>query len=123
MTRRDGRNGTATHLTIQVEQIKRKQTDTDCDVLDLDVLPLPSAQFLEWKELSRVLVDGHCLGIEHECLSPFFDALCMGSILSVMAAPRTKGTPRSDPKMKDNVLGAAAPSGPGTSCSCPLNCG
>ena len=65
----------ATHLAVQVEEIKRKQADADLDVLDLDVLALPPAELLEGKQLRRVLVDGHRLGVEHERLRALFDAL------------------------------------------------
>ena len=65
----------ATHLAIQVEEIKRKQADADLDVLDLDVLAFPPAELLEWKQLRRVLVDGHRLGVKDERLRTLFDAL------------------------------------------------
>ena len=64
-----------THLPVKVEQIEREQAYADFDVLHLDVLAFPPAELLEWKQLRRVLVDGHRLGVEHKRLRAFLDTL------------------------------------------------
>lgn len=71
----NGWDRASTHFAVQVEQVEREQTDADLDVLDLDILPFPSAQFLERKQLRSVLVDGHSLGVKYERLRTLFDAL------------------------------------------------
>ena len=65
----------ATHLAVQVEEIKRKQADADLDVLDLDVLALPPAELLEWHQLARRAVNSYRLRIEHEGLGVLLDTL------------------------------------------------
>ena len=64
-----------TYLAVQIKEIEREQAHAHFDVLHLDVLAFPPAELLEWKQLRRILVDGHRLGVEHKCLRAFLDTL------------------------------------------------
>ena len=72
-TDREERN--KTNLAVEVEEVKREETDADLNVFHLHILAFPFTQFLERHEL--VLFDIECngFGVQNECLHGILYAL------------------------------------------------
>ena len=51
--------GVNTYFAVEIQEIEREETDTDLNVLDLDVLAFSPTEFLERHQFPRGLVDGY----------------------------------------------------------------
>lgn len=67
--------GEKTDYAVEVEHIEGKEVDFDGNVLRLDVLPLPPAQFLEGKKTILLRTPSDSLCINDKRLDALLDAL------------------------------------------------
>ena len=64
-----------THFSVQVNQVKGEQANSNFNVFNLDIFAFALAEFLEGHQLASVFVDGDSFGIQHEGLGVLFDTL------------------------------------------------
>lgn len=67
-----------TYLSVQVQEIKGKQTDANLNILNLDIFALPPAQLLERHQLPSCPVNSYSLCIEHKGVCRILNALHPG---------------------------------------------
>lgn len=53
----------SSHFAVKIQHIKCKETDSDLDILNLDIFPFSFAELLEGHEFTREAVDSNGLGI------------------------------------------------------------
>lgn len=65
----------STHLSVEVQQVERKEVDLDFNVLGLDVLALARRELLELEQALLLGIPCNGLGVDHERLGSFLDTL------------------------------------------------